>query len=194
MSDNKLSIYTATILILAIISQIVSYMAVDRIIARTLSQSEQRVYITVSGNEAETVEEVTEIGRNNTPPVDVKISMVESTKPEQEPVNESYHQEGILTAAAGVNYFNGQKETFYNLPMTVVIETARQKIEGMENAEAWIRSDGAKMLGEYIMCAACYDVHPYGSTLQSSMGECIVVDTGGFALTNPNQIDIATAW
>ena len=44
------------------------------------------------------------------------------------------------------------------------------------------------------MCAANLDVHPRGSLVETSLGTAIVVDTGGFADSNPNQIDIAVNW
>jgi hypothetical protein len=50
------------------------------------------------------------------------------------------------------------------------------------------------MLGDYIMCAANLDVFPRGTLVESSLGTCIVCDTGGFAAKNPYQLDIAVAW
>ena len=50
------------------------------------------------------------------------------------------------------------------------------------------------MLGDYIMCAANLRVHPRGSLVESSLGTCIVCDTGGFASRNSNQLDIAVTW
>lgn len=98
---------------------------------------------------------------------------------------------GHLTAYAGVYYYGDQKETYYNLPMDGVIANAHARgIEG----DYWIREDGCKMLGDYIMVAANQSVHPYGSIVQTSLGQGIVVDTGGFAAYNPYQIDIATNW
>ena len=58
----------------------------------------------------------------------------------------------------------------------------------------WTRIDGCKMFGPFIICAANWDVHPYGSLVESSLGTCIVLDTGGFAKGNPTQIDIAVNW
>lgn len=101
---------------------------------------------------------------------------------------------GILTKTIGVAWFEGHKETYYNLPMSLVVSTAKQRIEGLEDASEWVREDGCKMLGDYIMVAACYDVHPYGSKVMTSLGEGIVVDTGGFIYSNAQQIDIATNW
>lgn len=98
---------------------------------------------------------------------------------------------GVLTASAGVNYGPSGKETYYNLDMSGVVDNMRN----MGNNDAyWVREDGAKMLGDYVMVAANLDVHPRGSLVETSMGVGIVADTGGFAAGNPNQVDIATAW
>lgn len=96
-----------------------------------------------------------------------------------------------LTPEGGVFEFEGHTETYYNLDMSVVVQVAQSRgIAG----EYWVRSDGAKMIGDYIMVAACYDVHPYGSLVNTSLGMGIVVDTGGFVAWNPAGIDIATTW
>lgn len=109
-------------------------------------------------------------------------------------VNTTYTQptgDGVLTASKGVNYYGNQKETYYNLPMDGVISIAKsQGIEG----EYWVRDDGCKMYGNYIIVAANLDVHPRGSLVETSLGTGIVLDTGGFAATNHTQVDIATAW
>ena len=57
--------------------------------------------------------------------------------------------------------------------------------------EYWIRSDGCKMLGDYIMCAANLSIYPRGSLVETSLGTAIVVDTG---YLDSNQIDIAVSW
>lgn len=96
-----------------------------------------------------------------------------------------------LTPSAGVVYGPSGKETYYNLNMSGVVSIMR----GIGNTDAyWVRSDGCKMLGNYIMVAANLNVHPRGSLVQTSLGMGIVCDTGGFAYINPNQIDIATTW
>lgn len=99
---------------------------------------------------------------------------------------------GTLTAEKGVNYYNGRKETYYNLPMEQVTENARKNgIRG----KYWLREDGAKMWGAYVIVAAPLDVYPYGSIIEAtSLGDGIVLDTGAFAQTNKKQIDIATGW
>lgn len=112
---------------------------------------------------------------------------------EEEPVDEweADPDGSVLTMSGGVNYYFDQKETYYNLDMSTVVEIAHsQGIEG----EYWVREDGCKMLGDYIMCAANLSVHPRGSLVESSLGTCIVCDTGGFAAYNPNQLDIAVNW
>lgn len=98
---------------------------------------------------------------------------------------------GVLTKRGGVNFFDGHKETYYNLPMKKVVSNAQNRgIEG----NYWERDDGAKMLGDYIMVAADQSIHPYGSLVETSLGTGVVVDTGTFIKTNPQQIDIATTW
>ncbi len=96
-----------------------------------------------------------------------------------------------LTPTGGVNNFNGQLETYYNLPMEGVVQTAYNNGIG---GEYWIRDDGVKMLGDYVIVACNRDVHPYGSLVETSLGTGISLDTGGFAAGNPYQCDIATAW
>jgi hypothetical protein len=97
----------------------------------------------------------------------------------------------VLTPSAGVNYGPSGKETYYNLNMRGVISIMR----GMGyTGEYWVRNDGCKMLGNYIMVAANLSVHPRGSLVETSLGTGIVCDTGGFAAGNPNQLDIATTW
>lgn len=99
--------------------------------------------------------------------------------------------DGKLTASKGVNYGPSGKETYYNLNMNGVVAT----MQGMGiPGQYWVREDGVKMYGDYVMVAADLNTHPRGSLVESSLGTAIVVDTGGFATSNPNQLDIATAW
>ena len=60
--------------------------------------------------------------------------------------------------------------------------------------EYWIRSDGCKMYGDYIILACNRDVHPMGSLVETSLGTGISLDTGAFADTNPLQVDVAVNW
>jgi len=89
--------------------------------------------------------------------------------------------------------FNGPSgtERYYNLDMSGVIATAKnQGIEG----EYWVREDGVKMYGSYVICACGFDVRPRGTIVETSLGPGICLDTGGFAATDPYMIDIATTW
>ena len=96
-----------------------------------------------------------------------------------------------MTPSSGVFYGPSGKETYYNLDMSGVISTMR----GMgNNDEYWIRMDGAKMLGDYIMVAADLNKHPRGSIVETSLGQGIVCDTGSFTYTSDTQLDIATSW
>ncbi len=99
---------------------------------------------------------------------------------------------GVLNSYDGVNMFNGHVESYYNLSMKKVCANATEAgIPG----EYWEREeDGAKMFGPWVICAAHYKEHPYGSTVETSLGTAIVLDTGTFANKNAEQIDIATTW
>ena len=122
---------------------------------------------------------------------DKKSDLLNSKKEEPE-ASQSFTWNGSrLTAGSGVNYGPSGKETYYNLDMTGVIYMMRC----LGNTdEYWVRSDGCKMLGNYIMIAANLSIHPRGSLVQTSLGTGIVCDTGSFAEEDPNQIDIAVTW
>ncbi len=96
-----------------------------------------------------------------------------------------------LTKSNGIVYYNNHKETYYNLPMSNVVSIAQNK--GYKG-KYWIREDGTKMFGQYIMVAADYSKYPYGSIVSTSLGKGIILDTGTFRFTNSNQFDIATSW
>ena len=82
---------------------------------------------------------------------DKKSDLLHSKKEEPE-ASQSFTWNGSrLTAGSGVNYGPSGKETYYNLDMTGVIYMMRC----LGNTdEYWVRSDGCKMLGNYIMIAA----------------------------------------
>ena len=83
------------------------------------------------------------------------------------------------------------KETYYNLNMAGVVKIMRRM---GNNDKYWVRDDGVKMLGQYVMVAANLNLRPRGSIVQTSLGPGIVCDTGTFAKRNPTQLDIAVAW
>ncbi len=101
---------------------------------------------------------------------------------------------GVLNRHNGTVMGPSGKETYYNLNMSGVVKIMRREGFSEEEYPYWIREDGAKMLGPYIMCAADLNLRPRGSLVESSLGTCIVADTGDFIFANPTQIDIATNW
>lgn len=100
----------------------------------------------------------------------------------------------VLTKAKGSITGPSGRETYYNLPMGVCIKHMRQRGYTMRAYPYWIREDGAKMLGPYVMIAANWSIRPLGSIVETSMGWGIVVDTGEFINTYPYGVDIATNW
>lgn len=100
----------------------------------------------------------------------------------------AYPAGDVLNPVDGINYFYGTLETYYNLPMEGVVDWMHSL---GYNYEYWIRDDGVKMFGPYVMVAADYDWMPKGSILETSLGLAMVCDTGegGWYWT-----DIATDW
>lgn len=100
----------------------------------------------------------------------------------------------VLTKSKGVVNGPSGKESYYNLNMTSVINSMRNLGYNETEYPYWVRDDGVKMLGQYVIVAANYEIRPRGTIIESSLGLAIVCDTGGFAKNNPTQIDIAVTW
>jgi hypothetical protein len=80
------------------------------------------------------------------------------------------------------------RETYYDLPMSIVIGSCG-------GGDYTIRSDGAKIDKDgYVLVAANYRIYPRCSVVDTSMGPGKVYDTGGFALRYPHGFDLATDW
>lgn len=98
-----------------------------------------------------------------------------------------------LTASKGAQLFVdssgvAHRETYYDLPMNVVIGACG-------GGDYTIRYDGAKIDKDgYVLVAANYRVYPKCSVVETSMGPGKVYDTGGFALRYPHGFDLATDW
>ena len=160
--------------------------------------------------ESTEVTEVTEVATEATEPTEV-----ETVPEETEAVEEvHYYQSGDLAPKGELTFENvpvedyewdgdvinsyvgtvkgpSGKETFYNLPMGGVIDI----MESLGyTGEYWVREDGAKMFGDFIMVAAELGSRPKGTIIKTSLGWAVVCDTGGFTKWNPTQLDIATAW
>ena len=90
----------------------------------------------------------------------------------------------IFTDSKGVSH----RETYYDLPMNVVINTCG-------GGGYTVRADGAKVDKDgYILVAANYGNYPRCSVVETSMGPGKVYDTGGFAVRHPHGFDLATDW
>ena len=99
-----------------------------------------------------------------------------------------------LTRSGGVFYGPSGKETYYNLNMSRCISIMRNLGYSEEEYPYWIREDGAKMLGDYVMVAADLSIRPKGTILETSLGTAIVVDTGSFAKYDSMMLDVCVSW
>lgn len=96
---------------------------------------------------------------------------------------------GCLTASAGVFQGPSGKETWYDLEMSGVVDIMRHRGFDEATYPYWVREDGVKMLGDYVMVAANTNDLPKGSIVETSLGIGLIVDhcpAGNF--------DIATSW
>lgn len=99
-----------------------------------------------------------------------------------------------LTKSKGVFYGPSGKETYYNLDMSNVVSTMRSLGFSAEEFPFWIREDGAKMLGGFVIVAADLKVYPKGTIIECSLGPAMVCDTGGFVHNTDVILDIAVNW
>lgn len=93
-----------------------------------------------------------------------------------------------LNPEDGINYYYGTLETYYNLDMSGVVDWMHDL--GYQG-DYWVRDDGVKMFGDYVMVAAEYDQYPKGSIVETSLGTGLVCDTGEGGY---DWFDIATTW
>lgn len=139
-----------------------------------------------------------ETTESTTVPETQPIEEIETTAPETQPtevVEQPTQWQGeVLNARNGVVQGPSGKETYYNLPMDGVIKIMRNLGYSEEEYPYWIRDDGVKMFGPYVMCAANLELRPRGTIIETSLGTAIVCDTGSFAEKNPTQLDIAVDW
>lgn len=124
-----------------------------------------------------------------TEPIETYLDDIPASTESQ--VETYYVAEGCLTPTEGVHYGPSGKESYYNLNMQNCVDI--MKGNGFDY-EYWIRDDGVKMFGPYVMIAANLDIRPKGTLVETSLGTGIVVDTGEFANYDITQIDIAVDW
>jgi len=96
----------------------------------------------------------------------------------------------VLTAKLGTIQFENHRETWYNLRMNKIVERA-DAYYGLNDVYA-VREDGVKAYNGFVIVAADWTVHPFGSVVETSLGTGIVLDhhTAG----DKELIDIATTW
>lgn len=141
---------------------------------------------TTVATETSKVEETTESAEEQ---------IVETTEKPKEEIPEEPKWDGpVLNARNGTVKGPSGKETYYDLPMQGVIDIMESLGYVGDEWYFWIREDGVKMYGKYIMCAANLDIRPKGTIVETSLGTAMVCDTGGFAKHNTYQLDIATDW
>lgn len=100
--------------------------------------------------------------------------------------------DGKLNSFNGVYYGPSGKETYYNLNMSGVVSNMQSA--GIEGSY-WVREDGCKMYGNYIIVAADLNTYKIGDVIDTSLGQGIVGDTGSFTTNGSGvNVDIATDW
>ena len=121
------------------------------------------------------------------------IQSVTLEQPKQEVVLVGNKPKNPLTKSKGAHYFTdsrgvSHRETYYDLPMNVVMNACG-------GGTYSVRSDGAKIDRDgYILIAANLGNYPRCSIVETSMGLGKVYDTGGFAVRHPHGFDLATDW
>ena len=96
-----------------------------------------------------------------------------------------------LTRQLGTVIGPNGKETYYNLPMSLVIKYMQDL---GYNYNYWVRADGCKMYGQYIMLAADTRIRPKGTILKTTLGLGMVCDHCEASESTWGQIDIAVTW
>lgn len=168
-------------------------------------------------NLAPGVREVRQLGEVGVKELVYEALYVEGTEVSRELVSETVVREPVkrivavgvseierkpLTAAMGRNRYTVRKadgtvverqETYYDLDMSGVMKLFAAEC-GAQNYYT-VREDGVKVDSEgYVLVAAELSRYPRCSIVETSLGLGKVYDTGSFALTNPEQFDIATDW
>lgn len=115
----------------------------------------------------------------------------EQPKRKQKHDNFTYSSDKTLNPYDGVYYGPSGKESYYNLDMSYVVEL--MQAAGYD-LRYWIRKDGVKMYGDYVMVAADLSIRPKGTILNTSLGKAIVCDTGYFIYNDRYALDVAVAW
>lgn len=133
--------------------------------------------VNINAEEIESAEEVFDTFQ--------ELNMEEPEAPEERP---------HLTRSGGIFDGPSGKETYYNLNMGGCIRIMRDKGYSLDDYPYWVRSDGAKMFGDYVMIAVDTSVYPKGTIIETSLGQGIVVDHCVAATWGNVAVDIAVNW
>ena len=95
-----------------------------------------------------------------------------------------------LTRSLGRVRGTWETETWYNLPMYRVVENMRKHGYTECDYPYYVRDDGVKMLGDFVIVAADLDIYPRGTIVYTSLGQGLVCDTG----EDLDGFDIAVEW
>ena len=82
-------------------------------------------------------------------------------------------------------------ETWYNKPMDLVVSYMRDMGYTEADYPYYVREDGVKMLGDFIMVAADLNKYQKGTIVKTSLGQGIVCDTYE---VDEDLFDIAVNW
>ena len=135
--------------------------------------------------------------------VEVTSEEIQTTEDKDLHTGKLTARKGYITdGPAGYNGNDGY-ETWYDLDMTRVVEIMDDLMEqkGKEDGcvydyEYWVREDGCKMYGPYIMVAGdIVNTRKRGDIIETSLDLAMVCDYCEYAVKwNNSQIDIATDW
>lgn len=124
------------------------------------------------------------------------VLTVERAELDPEPVKPVFvPKPNALTRSKGAHVFVdsagvAHRETYYDLPMNVVIGFC-----GAGGSYSIRPEDGAKVDQDgYVLVAAGFSAYPRCTIVETSLGPGRVYDTGGFALRHPYGFDLATDW
>lgn len=127
----------------------------------------------------------------NGTPAYISSEFIQETSPELETYNNEWTGKK-LNRHDGAVYGPSGKETYYNLNMSRCIYYM-QRLGYYEHY--WVRSDGVKMYGNWVMGAANLSIYPKGSIVKSTLGDVIICDTGEFTRNGSGvALDIAVTW
>ena len=108
----------------------------------------------------------------------------------------------VLDSSLGVieNGPSGDYETFYDadvicdVGMDNCVKYMRDLGFDEETYPYYIREDGVRMFGDYVMVAANTEILPKGTLLETTLGTAMVVDHCENAESILNQVDVAVNW